>query len=485
MRFLRQSLTGLFLLAATLGVLVYAATMVADAVRERMAREARAPRGQERVLAVEVIRAQPRTVTPILTAFGEVRSRRSLDLRAATGGTVVSLAAGFVEGGRVAAGDVLMQIDPANAQSALDRARADLADAEAEGRDAARALELARDEVEAARAQAALRQRALQRQRDLATRGVGTAAAVEAAELAASSAAQAVLARRQALAQAEARTDKAVTRLARMKIGLQDAERRLADTTLRAGFAGTLADVSVVEGGLVSPNERLARLIDPTALEVAIRLSTPQYSRLLDPGGQLRPSPVSVTLEMFGVDLTAHGRISRDSAAVGEGQTGRLVFAGLDNAAGFKPGDFVTVKIEEPPVERVVQLPSSAINAAQEVLVLGADERLETLAVTLLRRQGDDVLVRGEGLGGREVVARRTPLLGGGIRVKPLRRGALSAVEEPEMIDLSSERQKRLIGYVSANTQLPEAIRTRILTTLETGRAPARMVARIESRMGG
>ena len=485
MRFLRQSLMGLFLLAVTAGLLVYAGNMMFDSISERLSREPRSPQNRERVFTVNVLRAEFQTVTPVLTAFGEMQSRRSLDVRASAAGTITSLADSFVEGGQVNAGDLLVQIDTAKAQLALDRVKADRLDAEAESRDAARALELAKDELAAAREQADLRMRAFKRQNDLAQRGVGTAAQVETAELAASSARQAVLSRRQSLAIAEARVDQAATRLERARIAAKEAESNLSDTTILAEFSGTLSDVSVVEGGLVSANERLARLIDPQALEVAVRVSTPQYARLLDEDGALMQAPTTVTLEVFGVDLTSRGVISRDSAAVGDGQTGRLIFARLEQSRGLKPGDFVTVRVDEPPLERVVILPSSAMDGSGEVLVLGEDDRLEALPVTLLRRQGDNILVRGKGLSGREVVTQRTPLLGAGIRVKPLRRGAASVPQEPELLELSEERRARLIAFVEANAMMPKDVKQRILTTLARPKVPARMVDRLESRMGG
>ena len=82
------------------------------------------------------------------------------------------------------------------------------------------------------------------------------------------------MARRQALALAEARIDQAATRLTRAGIALAEAERNLADTTLEAPFDGTLSDTAVVEGGLIAANERLADLIDPDDLEVSFRVST-------------------------------------------------------------------------------------------------------------------------------------------------------------------------------------------------------------------
>ncbi|MCK0151451.1 HlyD family efflux transporter periplasmic adaptor subunit [Marivita sp. S6314] len=486
MRFLRRSLTGLFLLSLTLGLLAYAGVQVRDAVQDRMAQEPRSFQPRERIFAVNVVPVQFETITPELTAFGQIESRRTLEIRAAVGGRVVEIAPEFVEGGSVTEGEVLLRIDPTDAQSVLERVQSDILDAEAEQREADRALVLAQDELAAAEEQAALRERAFQRQRDLRDRGVGTAAAVEVAELAAAQARQSVLSRRQAVAQAEARIDQSTTRLSRAILAEAEAQRRLDDTVITAGFTGTLSDVSVVEGRLVSSNEQLARLIDADALEVAFRVSTQQFARLLDDAGKLQNADVTVVLDVFGTNLTAKGTLSRSGAAVGSGQTGRLLFATLDTAPGFRPGDFVTVKIQEPPIERVARVPASALNAANEVLVLAEDDRLEIVQVTLVRRQGDDVLIRARGLNGRDVVAERTPLLGGGIKVRPLREtGGQTVVEQPEMVELTDERRARLTAFVEGNTRMPAEAKQRILDQLAQGKVPARVVERIESRMGG
>jgi len=478
-------MVGLFLTAATLGLLVWAGVLVRGAVQERMADDRAAPPVRERTFAVNVVLAEPGVQTPVLESFGEIASRRTLELRAATGGRVVFLSDKFEDGGAVRTGDVLVRIDPADAQSAVDRAGNDLSDAEAEVRDAARGLALARDELSAAQAQSDLRTRAYQRQLDLAERGVGTTAASEIAELAESAAQQAVLARRQAVAGAEARVDLSATREARAQLALAEAQRRLADMVIKAPFSGTLNATNLVEGRLVSSNERLAELIDPDDLEVSFRVSTAQYARLLDGNGNPVLADLTVTLDAAGVDLTAPGRITRTSGSAGEGQTGRLIFAALGRAAGFKPGDFVTVRVQEPPLENVVRLPASAVDAQGMVLVLGEGDRLETLNVTILRRQGDDVLVRGP-IAGREVVEARSPLLGAGIAVKPLRRGAATEPAlTPEMLELSEERRAKLVAFVEGNKRMPDEAKARVLAQLSQPSVPAAMVARIESRMGG
>ncbi|NKB29169.1 MAG: HlyD family efflux transporter periplasmic adaptor subunit [Rhodobacteraceae bacterium] len=485
MRFLRRSLVGIVLLAVTIALIALAGDMVRGALKTRLADDPRPREARERVFAANVITVEPGVITPVLDTFGEIRGRRSLELRATSGGAVIELGAGVEEGGAVAAGDLLVRIDPVVAQAALDVARADLSEAEAEARDAARALELAEADVAAAQAQAELRKQALLRQEDLRARGVGTEAAVETSALAAASADQAVLSRRQALAAAQTRIDQAALRLDRVSIALAEARRGLAETEIFAEFDGVLSDVTVVQGGLVANNERLASLIDPAALEVAFRVSTAQYTRLLDEG-RLRRAEVAVSLDVAGVDLIATGQISRENAAVGDGQTGRLLFAELAQTGGFRPGDFVTVRVEEPPLRGVAQLPASAVDAAGTVLALGAEDRLEAVEATVLRRQGDDVLVRARALAGREVVAERSPLLGAGIKIRPIREGASTeAPEAPAMVELSDERRAKLIAFVEANKRMPAEAKQRVLAQLSEPSVPARVVERIESRMGG
>jgi multidrug efflux pump subunit AcrA (membrane-fusion protein) len=368
---------------------------------------------------VSVVTVTPTTETPVLTAFGEVQSRRTLELRSAVAGRIVELAPEFVEGGRVADGQLLARIDPVEAEATLARAESDLQDARGELREARAAVEIARDELEFARGEVGLRERALQRQQDLVDRNVGTAAALESAELALSAAEQAVLSRRQAIASAEARIEQAQTALSRAEIARDEAARRLDDTAIRAAFAGRLSDVSVVAGRLVSANEQLARLVDPDALEVAFRVSTAQYLRLLEDGG-LRAADATVTLGAGAQAVTTEARLTREGAAVGEGQVGRLLFAELVDPSGFRPGDFVQVTVSEPPLTGVARLPATAVGPDDTVLVVDAEDRLLPAPVTVLRRQGDDVLIAAEDLAGRTVVAQRTPLLGEGIKVRPL-----------------------------------------------------------------
>ena len=482
MRFLERSLMGLFLWAITLGLLAWAGTTIGNAVQESIAQEDRARPARERVFAVNLQTIEPQTIAPVLTAYGEVQSRRTLDLRVTEGGRVVALDAAFEEGGVVTAGTELVRVDPFDADANLARARTDLREAEAEERDALLALELADDEVVAAQSQLALRTRALERQRDLKARGVGTDAAIETAELAEQAARQTLLGSRQTVAAAQARVDQSAIDLERQRILLDEAARRVSETVITAPFDGTLSDVSLVVGGVVAENELVAQLVDPTQLEVAFRVSTAQYTMLLTETGGLIDAPIEAVLDVFGADIRITGRISRESAAVGDGQTGRQIFAELDPNTALRPGDFVTIRVREPEVEDVALIPAAAVSGAGNVLILTDDDRLEERAVTVMRQQGDEVLIEAATLAGREVVTARTPLLGAGLKVRPSR---AESAGSPEMVQLTNERRARLVAFVEANERMPASAKERLLAQLQQDAVPARIVMRLEGRLDG
>lgn len=484
MRFLTRSLTGLFILSLTIGLLAMSGLTVLSALKSRGESESYGAGSRERVFSVNVVIPDTQDLQPELIVFGEIRARRSLDLRATSSGRVIELAENFVDGGVVQQGQLLARIDPADARSVLDVALNTLAEAQAGLHDAERSLSLAQDDLIASEAQRDLRDAALSRQRDLLARGAGTAASVETAELAASQAQQAVVSRRLSLAQAEARLDQATTGLARQDLTVSDAQRRLKDTEIYAEFTGILGDVSIVRGGLLSTNERLATLTDPSELEVSFRVSTAQYTRLLDDSGSLHNAQVQIILDVLGVDLISAGTVTRESGSVGAGQTGRLLFARLETPAGFRPGDFATVKVEEPVLHNTILLPATAWDADGTVLMVNDDNRLETLPAQLLRRQGNDVILAADGLAGQRIVAERSPLLGAGILVRPMNSDTVESDQE-DLIELTEDRRAALIAFVEGNTRMPDAARTRVLDQLAQPSVPAQVVERIESRMGG
>ncbi|PTV95765.1 RND family efflux transporter MFP subunit [Rhodobacter aestuarii] len=489
MRFLFRSLTGLFLAALTIALLAAGGFTMKSAIDARKEAPGRMRAQQERVFAANVIALEFGARQPELTAYGEVRTLRELELRAPAAGTLLELSPNFVEGGQVVAGELLARLDPAETQAARDSAAASTAEAATQLALAERTLVIARDDLVAAERQVALRQKALERARSIGERGFGATVDIETAELAVSSAEQAVLTKRSALSSAEAGLDQARNALRRAEIALSEAERKLAETEIRADFAGQLSGIDTVAGRLVSNNEILGTLIDPATLEVSFRVPTAQFARLTDEKGQLLPLQAKVTLDLGADHIAVPATLERAGAAVEEGQAGRLLFARLEAVRGLKAGDFVTVTLSMPELENVALLPAAAVGPDGTVLRLDADERLRAERVEVVHRQGDDVLIRAAALqSGVEVVAERSPLLGEGLKLRPLRPGADGAglvPQKPAQVTLDAGHRARLIAAVEGNTRMPAEAKARMLATLQQDQVPADLVERIESRMGG
>lgn len=428
MRFLLRSLGGLFITALTFGLLFLAGFQIWQALEQSRSGGPGGRQAGEQAFTVRMVPVEATMIAPVMRVFGQVDSRRRLELRAGASGRITYLDADLYEGGQVEAGQLLVQTDPAEAQAALDNLLAAQSESEAALADARRAVAIGTDDLAAARAQVELRRAAMERQRELAERRLGTSGDREAAELALSSAEQAVLSRQSALADAESAVSLAEIALRRSRIDLAEARRELELTEVRASFAGRVTDVTAVEGGLVAQNEQLAQLIDPDALEVRIPLSLQQYTRLVVDDGALVGTPVRVVLDGSAGRIAAPARLDRSAASVAEGATGRTVYARLEQPdPRLRPGDFVTVEIDEPPLDGAALIPASAVGADGAVLVIGPDSRLSARPVEILRRQGDEVVIAVAGdLSGIRIVAERAPQLGAGILVRD------SAASEPE-----------------------------------------------------
>jgi multidrug efflux pump subunit AcrA (membrane-fusion protein) len=484
MRFMMRSLSGIFIIALTLSLLGFAAGRMMTSMQEREARGDRQRPAQEREFTVNVETLQLTTTVPTITTFGEVRSWRELELRAAASGVVVELSDQFRDGGRIAQGEVIYRIDPEDAKSNLVLAKSQVKEAEAELIEARAALELAQGDLDAAITQKTLREQALTRQNDLKSRGVGSDAAVEQASLSLSSAIQTELARKQSLAQAQARILRAEIGLQRQQIAQSEAERRLEDTVARAPFDGIVSGVDAIVGRLVSNNEQLGTMIDPSALEIAFRVSNAQFARLIDENGAIDAVDVIATLDLEDAPIVVSAKVDRAGAQVGDGQTGRIVYARIGAAEGvlLRQGDFMRVEIEERALDNVALVPSSALTSDGEILLLEGEDRLVAHQAQILRRQGDNLII-GSVPDGAEYVTRRTPQIGAGVKVKPVRSGA--QLEEKRFVEISDEERQKFITAIEGNAYIPKDAKARIIANLNKEKVPAETVERLRARMGG
>ncbi len=429
MRFLLRSLVGtLIVLALMAGALSFGVSRL-GAAREAASVERPKRAAPERVYTVQDRVLEPATVTPVLTAYGTVEAGRVLELRTAQPGRVIDIAGDFREGSRVAEGDLLLRIDPATTRSREADAVAGLADARSREAQAVQAVALAEAELAAARTQSNLRRDALRRRVDLANRGLVAKTAVEADQLAFASAEQSVITRRQALENARKQVEQARLAIQRADLAVSDTRRDVADTAIRAPFAGVLTETTAVLGRLVGTNEALGRLIDLAALEVAFRVSDAQFARLLGENGALLPLKARVFLDL-GERRIDTGAVLARIAAITGAEGGRTVYATVlaDGSTPLRPGDFVTVEVDEPPLTQVAEIPARAATEAGVIYVIGEENRLEETRVRILRRMADTLVIDEAPFGAR-IVAELRPQLGPGIKVQNAEEAALAQEE--------------------------------------------------------
>jgi len=478
--FLSRALTGLVLLTATLALVGYGVWYFAAAMRDDPI--SRAP-ASERSYLVNAGRLEAVTFTPEIVVNGRVRGWRIAELRAANTGEIRSQSEFMRNGAVVPGGTLLARVDPEPARIKLADAEAAVAESDALAREAAQALEATKIEVEAAMAMRDLRQRAVDRQQALVGSGTVSSANRDVAEMDLIAARQTLAARQLALVRAENEVQRIQLQRQRAELTRQQAARDLAETDIVAPFSGILADVDVATGRRASANERLATLIDPNALEVEVTLSARDFARILDSAGNVMPLAADIRLAAVGWDLSTTGTVLR---AAGRGATegsGRTVFVGLDgaDAVQFRPGDFVTVTIREPPLSEVAVVPAAAIDRAGRLLTLAPDNRLAEQQAVIVRRQGDSVVLRDVPFG-TAYVRQRTPRVGPGILVKP------NFTDEPaldddneERISLDNERRQRLLAFVEADHQMPAARKARIRSALTQELVSRRLIDRLEA----
>lgn len=429
MRFFARSIWGGLIVVACAAVMWFGVSSYSAAKQDAGDGRAKRP-APERLYTVRDVTLTPITATPTMTVFGEIQAWRILELRAAAAGRIVDIAADLREGVQTRAGETLVRIDPTDLRSREADTLTVLADARSNQSEAEQSLALSRADLQAAINQLKLRRSALQRQQDLAGRGIAAASTVETAQLSASSAEQAVVSRRSAYVAAKQRVAQAASGIQRAQLNVQSAQRDSAETAITAPFDGLLTEVTATLGSLVSPNERLARLIDMRSLEVAFRVSDVQYSRLLSADGSLAPLTAMVSLRLGERTIEARATLDRPAATVAA-EGGRMVFARIETNADtpMRPGDFVSITVNEPPLEQVAEIPARAASEAGEIFLIGEDGRLSEHTATILRRLPETLIVSAVPFGSK-IVAERRPQLGTGIKVQSPEQAAIKEEED-------------------------------------------------------
>jgi RND family efflux transporter MFP subunit len=303
---------------------------------------------------VETVTARKADLKVMIPAQGTVEPVTITRAASEVEGTVIAVSPDYEVGGNFKAGDVLLEIDPADFKAALAQAEASLADAR---------LQLAQEEARAEQAERDWERiaRPGQTPNDLVRR----------------------------IPQLASARAKVVAMEASVDLAMRDLER----TKLKAPYDGRIRQKIVDLGTRVGKAAPLAEFYATDILEV--RLPVPrQDAAFFDLRGQ------EITLkESGGQQRTWKAVVDRTEGEIQRANRSIIVVARIDGMAEDAPlpGQFVHTEIEGRTIPHVVRVPRRAFAKTDRVMVVGDGHTVTTRQVKPIRTEKDDVLVS-EGL---------------------------------------------------------------------------------------
>ena len=491
MNFLLRSFLGLIILSITLGFLIFGSFVLIEALKKRSEKSDNRRFQKERVFAVNVETLNKQIASPKILSYGEIYSKRMLEIRPLVSGRLDYVSEKFVEGGYVKSGDILFRLNQKDYLNELEIAEIDLEDTKAQLSEAISKLDYANLEFEVSESQLNLRKNALDRQTQLAESGLITSSQLENTQLAYSSTKQQFLNKQNLVKSSKNAIDKLKIQLKRRSISIDKAKRNLDETEIKAPFDGIIASVNILPGSVINKNEKLGTLLDPNSLEVMFNLSANEFARVIDKDGKLLNLDIPAYLKLSNNNIPFSGKIERINPEIMNIGSGRKLFASINLGENktLRPGDFVVLEIKEPSLKNITVLPSSAVTIDGKIFILEEDNRLKEIEVTILRRQGNEVIVSGAPTD-KEYVMQRSPQLGNGLKIKPLRKkdreisNSVNLSKKNELVTISPEKQKKLINILDKLDRMPKSVKDRLYEEINSGKIKAKTLKRLEKNMG-
>jgi len=307
-----------------------------------------------RPLSVYVEHAAQKDVSLLVSTQGEVRARTEVDLVAQVAGRVVSISTEFTEGGIVAEGVSLINIDDADYKLALAQSQAAVAEAEVGVQEALAIADVARKQLDRTKKLSPLALKLPQ------------------------------------VAQAKAR-------LAAARASLSQAELNLARTKISLPFNGRVTEKSVDIGQYVSPGISMGRAFSTDVVEVRVPLDDDELASLDLPIGFVangeEPLIVDLSARVAGKIQHWQGELVRLDAAI-DSQT-RTLFGQIEikspydknvsqNGMPLAVGIYVNAEIKGRRISDATVIPRDGLRAGNNVFVIDSEDKLDVRKVDVV-----------------------------------------------------------------------------------------------------
>jgi multidrug efflux pump subunit AcrA (membrane-fusion protein) len=398
-----------------------------------------APAVQERVWRVEVEPVELLTASPELELYGQVETPDLLRATASASAWVTEVL--VKDGDLVSEGEVLLRLDERDFRPRIAQVEAEIADLQAQ-------IGSEKNRFETDRLALAQEQRLLElardgvaRQQRLKTQKVGAEQALDEAEQAEAQQQLAVSQREMSIADHPSRLRALEARLGSARARLAELELEYERSTVRAPYNGIVSEVAVTEGDQVSKGEALLRMYAIDSLEVRARVPAPYQDELitaLRQGGALSASA------MIGGQRVS---LILDRLAGEADPSGVDALFRVDGDAGvLRLGQLLSVQLQRPAREHVVEVPFRAVYGDGRIYVVEGDRMRGIDVDSLGARLGGDgekrLLVSSDELGaGASLVTTHMPNAIEGLRVEVVG-AAASAGPEGEAVAVKPEGKK-------------------------------------------
>jgi RND family efflux transporter MFP subunit len=219
--------------------------------------------------------------------------------------------------------------------------------------------------------------------------------------------------------------------LVESRAALEQAERDLSRTELRAPFDGLVRNEQVDMGQFVTRGQSIGIIYATDYAEVRLPLSTDQLVYLdlpISTSGQIpeaiRP-PVRIYAWLGERRLEWEGQLMRLEAEIDERSrmlygVARLRQDSSEDRPIIPSGLFVQASIRGLKAEQVFRLPRSAMRDDNQVLIVDRDNRLRFRRVSILRLEHDDMLIDGGLADGERVCISPLQTVVDGMTVTPV-----------------------------------------------------------------
>ncbi len=320
----------------------------------------------DQAIRVDAIAAEIASLNFVVTSQGSVKPRTETTLVAEVAGKIVSVSANFISGGFFRQGEILLQIDPSDYETALLRAQASLA---------ARKAQLADQQARS--------DQALKDWTNLGRQGEPSDLTLRIPQL----------------AEAQAGVQAA-------EAELKEAERDLQRTRISVPYDGLVRNKKVDVGQYVTPGTPLGVTFAIDRAEIRLPLSNSDLAYLDLPSAtrldKAHRVPVTLTTEGAQSSGEWQAEIVRTEGVVDE--ISRVIYAvaevvdpygvlGQSNQLELKMGTFVRAQIQGLRADDVIVLPRSVLQADDTVLIANDERILEIRQVTVLRAEPRNVYI--------------------------------------------------------------------------------------------